>query len=165
MNALGAVINRYMAIEGFSRPNPFARLELKGARGGRYDREPLTPAQLDQIALGVHQHLKDPWLTAVFWMCRCSTLGPSEAVGLAKEDIILDGDVPHVIIRPNAFRPIKTASRECVFPLVGEAFWEAKHLAISQPLNRTALSAKAERGAEEDDFKDDAETRDVFDPS
>lgn len=52
-------------------------------------------------------------------------LRPVEICGLDPEDIVLDGDVPHVKIRPKANRELKTAYSERDMPLVGislEAF-------------------------------------------
>ena len=36
----------------------------------------------------------------------------SEAAGLAREDIVLDADIPHVIIRPHPWRRLKTKGSE-----------------------------------------------------
>ena len=49
-----------------------------------------------------------------------------EAVGLLREDVVLDAPVPHVVIKPNSIRPIKTASSQRTVPLVGEALRAAK---------------------------------------
>lgn len=45
----------------------------------------------------------------------------NEITGLEKEDIILDGPVPHISIRPNATRSLKTAHSERTIPLIGSA--------------------------------------------
>ena len=50
----------------------------------------------------------------------------SEAAGLAREDIVLDADIPHVIIRPHPWRRLKTKSSERILPLVGCALWATK---------------------------------------
>ena len=47
----------------------------------------------------------------------------SEAAGLLWDDIVLSGDVPHVHVRPNAIRRLKTASSERVLPLTGNSLW------------------------------------------
>jgi site-specific recombinase XerC len=49
-----------------------------------------------------------------------------EAVGLLREDVVLDAPVPHVVIQPNSIRPIKTTSSQRTVPLVGEALRAAK---------------------------------------
>jgi integrase len=50
----------------------------------------------------------------------------AEVVGLRKEDVILTGDVPHILIRPNGNRGLKNAQSERKVPLVGEALWAAQ---------------------------------------
>ena len=48
------------------------------------------------------------------------------ASGLAREDIVLDADIPHVIIRPNPWRRLKTKGSERTLPLVGCSLWAAR---------------------------------------
>lgn len=50
----------------------------------------------------------------------------AEAAGLVREDVVLDGEYPHVIVRPHPWRRIKTRASERTVPLVGEALWAAK---------------------------------------
>ncbi|MEM7653633.1 MAG: hypothetical protein AAF220_10685, partial [Pseudomonadota bacterium] len=45
----------------------------------------------------------------------------NEITGLAPADINLDADVPHILIRANSIRSLKTAHSERVIPLVGVA--------------------------------------------
>lgn len=47
----------------------------------------------------------------------------SEVSGLEAEDIILDTEIPHMKIRPNKIRNLKTPQSERDIPLVGAAFW------------------------------------------
>ena len=50
----------------------------------------------------------------------------SEAAGLAREDIVLDADIPHVIIRPRPWRRLKTKGSERTLPLIGASLWAAE---------------------------------------
>ena len=50
----------------------------------------------------------------------------SEAAGLAREDIVLDADIPHVIILPHPWRRLKTKGSERTLPLVGGSLWAAE---------------------------------------
>ena len=52
----------------------------------------------------------------------------AEVVGLQTEDISLSGSTPHIIVRPNKARTLKTRGSERVVPLVGVALWAAKSL-------------------------------------
>lgn len=45
----------------------------------------------------------------------------NEITGLKPEDIHLEADVPHIILRPNSNRALKTAHSERIIPLVGTA--------------------------------------------
>ena len=49
----------------------------------------------------------------------------SEAAGLLKTDLVLDGDVPYVFIKPHSWRLLKTASSQRKVPLVGASYWAA----------------------------------------
>ena len=52
----------------------------------------------------------------------------SEAVGLLKENIILDDSIPHVIIQSHPWRSLKTKGSARVVPLVGVALLASKRL-------------------------------------
>ena len=51
-----------------------------------------------------------------------------EAVGLLKEDIILDNDLPHVRLVPHPWRRLKTKGSQRDIPLVGASLWACKRL-------------------------------------
>ena len=53
----------------------------------------------------------------------------SEAAGLARDDIVLDADIPHIIIRPHPWRRLKTKGSERTLPLVGYSLWAASRAA------------------------------------
>ena len=57
----------------------------------------------------------------------------AEAIGLKSEDIILNCDIPHVIIRPNDKRRLKTKQSQRIVPLVGVSLWGAKQALKYQP--------------------------------
>ena len=52
----------------------------------------------------------------------------AEASGLLKADIQLDHDIPHVSLKPHAWRQLKTANSERVIPLVGASLWAAQRI-------------------------------------
>ena len=52
----------------------------------------------------------------------------SEAVGLIKEDIVIDDGVPYINVRAHTWRPLKTAASERIVPLVGMSAWSARRL-------------------------------------
>ena len=53
--------------------------------------------------------------------------------GLAREDIVLDADIPHIIIRPHQWRRLKTKGSERTLPLVGASLWAAKKAVEASP--------------------------------
>ena len=52
----------------------------------------------------------------------------AEAAGLLKADIQLDHNIPHVSLKPHAWRQLTTANSERVIPLVGTSLWAAHRI-------------------------------------
>ena len=52
----------------------------------------------------------------------------SEATGLAIDDVVLDEEIPHLIIRPHPWRRLKTKGSQRIIPLVGFSLWSAKQI-------------------------------------
>ena len=52
----------------------------------------------------------------------------AEGAGLLKSDIILDGDIPHISLKPHPWRPLKTSGSQRDIPLVGASLWAAQRL-------------------------------------
>ena len=52
----------------------------------------------------------------------------AEASGLLKAHIQLDHDIPHISLKPHAWRQLKTANSEQVIPLVGASLWAAQRI-------------------------------------
>lgn len=52
----------------------------------------------------------------------------AEAIGLRREDIVLDTEIPYVNIRSNPKRRLKTKQSERIVPLVGTSLWAAKRV-------------------------------------
>jgi site-specific recombinase XerD len=145
LGALGGVVNRYYIDHDITRRNPFRGVRLANAAATPADREPLSDKQVRMLDDYLKSNnLIKPHTKAVFWLIRCSSLGPSEAGGLVSSDVILDHEVPHVWVRPNELRDLKTKSRIRRFPLVGPALEWAPHLpaqkfganGVSQRLNK-----------------------------
>ncbi len=54
----------------------------------------------------------------------------SEALGLARTDVFLDHEHPHLLIRPHPWRRLKTSASERTVPLVGMALWSAQRAIV-----------------------------------
>ena len=52
----------------------------------------------------------------------------SEATGLAIDDIVLDTEIPHLIIQPHPWRILKTKASHRTIPLVGFSLWSAQQI-------------------------------------
>lgn len=50
----------------------------------------------------------------------------SEAAGLLKADIVLEGSYPHIVLKAHPWRRLKTRGSERRIPLVGVSLWAAK---------------------------------------
>ncbi|MEO1662915.1 MAG: DUF6538 domain-containing protein [Pseudomonadota bacterium] len=155
IGALGAVVNRYYQDHDISRRNPFARVPLIGAAAKISDREPISDEQVAKLdAYLKSNNAIDPHIKAVFWLVRCSSLGPSEAGGLELGDVVVAHEVPHVVVRSNDLRGIKARSRFRMYPLVGEALQWSEHLptkrfnanGVSQILNKHLKKAISDLG-------------------
>jgi integrase len=52
----------------------------------------------------------------------------AEAAGLHKDDIVLDADIPHVIVQPYPWRRLKTKGSARHIPLIGVSLWAARRI-------------------------------------
>ena len=52
----------------------------------------------------------------------------AETVGLHLSDLVIDAEIPHVIVQVHAWRPLKTKASNREIPLIGAALWAAKRL-------------------------------------
>ena len=119
-----AIINLAMAEHGIEGRNPFASIYMPDDT-----REERQPISLDAIRRIQHECMtvddENRWLLALI---SDTGMRLSEATGLASDDIVLDADIPHVIVRPHPWRRLKTRSSERLVPLVGASLWAAKRL-------------------------------------
>ena len=56
----------------------------------------------------------------------------SEAAGLHVTDIHLEYQFPHVEVRPNKARRLKTSNSKLIIPLVGDSLWAAERVTAIQ---------------------------------
>ncbi|WP_417480508.1 tyrosine-type recombinase/integrase [Maricaulis maris] len=109
--------------------NPFSRHRVPTGVVGF--REPFTR---DQLAL-INAWLKTPWgdrtSGLIIRLLRATGARPLEIGGLVVADVRLDHELPHIFIRPNAFRGLKTPGSSRLLPLVEDAVIAAEQ-AISR---------------------------------
>ncbi|MDB4112058.1 site-specific integrase [Yoonia sp.] len=108
-----------------NRANPLDSLVIPNANEGK--RKPRVPFSNDELgAVQAACRQVDDERRWVIAMLSDSMARLAEIVGLKKQDLYLDAEVPHIRIQPNELRRLKTAQSERLVPLVGEALWAAK---------------------------------------
>lgn len=117
-----AVINFVMKEQGLSPSVAFSGVYLGEAEGQRRRYVPTTEELSLLQRLCKKQDDLPRWILALL---SDTGLRLSEALGLAKGDVILETDTPHLIIRPHPWRRLKTKTSERVVPLVGMSLWAA----------------------------------------
>jgi integrase len=108
-----------------NRTNPLDGLVIPNLNEGkRKPRVPFSNEELEAIQAACRQ--MDDERRWVIAMLSDSMARLAEIVGLKKHDVNLDVEVPHICIKPNELRRLKTVQSERLVPLVGEALWAAK---------------------------------------
>ena len=119
-----AIINLAFAEHGIDGRNPFASIYMPDEIP-----EERQPIPLDAIRRIQRECMtvddENRWLLALI---SDTGMRLSEAAGLAKDDIVLDADIPHVSVCPHPWRRLKTKGSERLVPLVGASLWAADRL-------------------------------------
>ncbi|MEO1912067.1 MAG: tyrosine-type recombinase/integrase [Paracoccus sp. (in: a-proteobacteria)] len=108
-----------------SIPNPFESLTIAG-KGAEKPHERLPYAMSELQAIWQRCREMDDERRWAIAMLSDTGARQAEVVGLRKDDMVLTGDVPHILIRPNVNRRLKNAQSKRKVPLVGEALWAAQ---------------------------------------
>jgi integrase len=121
--AVRSIINLTMREHGIKGTNAFSGTFMPD----KADASPRPPIPTDKLRT-IQQRCQttddEPrWLVALI---SDTGMRLSEAAGLAREDIVLNADIPHVIIRPHPWRRLKTKGSERTLPLVGCSLWAAE---------------------------------------
>ncbi len=127
-NDIGAVISLAISeLDGTGSENPFHQMKIKGAAGGRQDKR----ASLDEGTLdGVYDSLaSSPELLHIWTLLDHTGARPSEIRMLRYSDLVLDHEIPHLVIAPRSDRTLKSDWSERKIPLVGAALSIAQLLA------------------------------------
>lgn len=134
LTAIGAVVQRAYLRHEIDRQNPFRRHRIEGAAGGADDRLPLNRKMVAMVDAYLNKSKRLGHETVnILRLIKCSGAGPAEIGGLAVSDVVLDHEIPHILIRPNAIRGLKVRNsnrdvspRERTIPLIGEALSAAQ---------------------------------------
>lgn len=118
-----AVINFALQESGLPTTSIFSNVYLGEERAPKKRYVP-SEKELTTLTSSCRTH-DDQMRWALALMCDTG-LRLSEALGLHKDDVRLDADIPHLIIAPRPWRRLKTASSERNVPLVGNALWASQ---------------------------------------
>ena len=122
--SIKAIINLSMAEYGIDDRNPFSSIYMPDEQPEERQPIPLSCIrQLQRDCAEIDDEKR--WLLAII---SDTGMRLSEAVGLLKENIILDDSIPHVIIQSHPWRSLKTKGSARVVPLVGAALWASRRL-------------------------------------
>ena len=105
-----------------AQANPFARLKIEGSAPSADDRHCFDRDMLAKIDsyVAASKRIK-PETRNVLTLLKLTGAMPSEIGGLAVSDVRLDAAVPHLVIRKNETRGLKTTERKRSVPLIGVA--------------------------------------------
>ena len=105
--------------------NPLSKLRIpKPANDDEEARSPFSLAQIRKIQARCRE-VDDPrrWLILMLSDTGCRL---AEVAGLMCDEVDLNSDTPHIIVKPNKIRRLKTPASRRLVPLVGEALWAAR---------------------------------------
>ncbi|WP_273281294.1 DUF6538 domain-containing protein [Pseudooceanicola atlanticus] len=126
INSLRRMFSVNYDIDGLSTTNPFSGVRLKET--AEVARIPLETEQIVALAKpGALPGLHDDFVRLLRLLINTG-MRPVEAIGLELDDIILDHEVPHVHVRKNAVRGLKTDHSERLLPLLGVSLEAAQEL-------------------------------------
>lgn len=123
IGALHSVFATYIKENNLQRTNPFAGLAIPGEGNDAAQRQPFAQSEL--TALYAACIAKDDDLRWLVAMLADTGARLAEIAGLALSDIVLEADIPHVIIQPHPWRSLKNTGSRREIPLVGTALWAA----------------------------------------
>ncbi len=146
-----AAVSLTISERGLNCLNPFSGTFIPDV-GDKRLRVPITNVQILAIQKAcIAADDEKRWLIALI---SDTGLRLAEAVGLVREDILLEGPFPHLNIRTHPWRSLKTPSSERTVPLVGASLWAAQRVLLegkgrfafpsyASPLRSNANSASA----------------------
>ena len=116
--SIRSIINLTIKENGLEGHNGFSGTYLPdGLQSG--ERKPVPLAIIRQIQDRCIED--DDELRWIIALLSDTGMRLGEAIGLLKQDIVLDGDVPYIDLKPHPWRRLKTSGSERQIPLVGSS--------------------------------------------
>ena len=120
-----SVINLAIQEHGLDYRNAFSRVFLPELDDAKR-RKPVPTdiiKEIQQECMSIDDEAR--WLVALI---SDTGMRLSEAAGLHVDDIKLDCEIPHIDLKPHAWRSLKTKGSQRQIPLVGASLWAAKRV-------------------------------------
>ncbi|OYR11817.1 phage integrase family protein [Brucella rhizosphaerae] len=116
---LRKIIRFYLEQNDLKQDNPFNKISLQEEKAARPAYS--IPFLKEKWLRGTpFSSLNDESLHILYAIMDTGT-GPKEICGLEPQDIHLDHEVPHIVIKPNKIRKLKTGHRGRQIPLIGQS--------------------------------------------
>ena len=120
-----SIINLCIQEHGLDCKNAFSRVYLPDLDDSK-KRKPIPIKNIRQIQQDcIEADDEARWLVALI---SDTGMRLSEATGLHMDDIKLDDEVPHIDLKPHAWRGLKTKGSQRQIPLVGASLWAAQRI-------------------------------------
>lgn len=129
LTTVKAIVGFAFSENGIEATNPFSGLYLNRDTAPE-DRKPIPLERLSKIQ--AECRLVDDELRWLLALISDTGMRLAEVVGLETKDIRPLAAIPNVIVRPNAWRGLKTKASERAVPLVGHALWASQRILESQ---------------------------------
>jgi integrase len=120
-----SVINLAIQEHGLECKNAFSKVFLPDLDDAK-KRKPIPTdiiKEIQQECMSIDDEAR--WLVALI---SDTGMRLSEAAGLHIDDIKLDCEIPHIDLKPHAWRSLKTKGSQRLIPLVGASLWAAKRV-------------------------------------
>ncbi len=125
IGTIRAICNFTFSEYALNHDNPFEKVQFDRTLGVK-TRETIPVAEIRKIQ--EFCNAKDDearWLIALI---SDTGLRLAEAAGALKSDLVVQDEVPHIVIKPYPWRSLKTKSSERLVPLVGQSLWAAQQI-------------------------------------
>ena len=121
-SSVKAIINLSINEHGLDITNPFSKAYLPSIENEIRESIPLEDIRVIQT----ESKKEDDELRWLLLLLSDSGMRLSEALGLSKDDINLNSNLPHVKLIPHKWRRLKTRNSERCIPLIGASLWASK---------------------------------------
>jgi integrase len=123
-SSVKAIINLTINEYGLDLTNPFSRAYLPSIDNNIRESIPLEDIKIIQSI----SKKEDDELRWLLLLLSDSGMRLSEALGLSKDDINLNSEIPHIRLVPHPWRRLKTRTSERYIPLTKESEWACKRI-------------------------------------